>query len=505
PHFEKMLYDNAQLLKLYAGAYETTAKPLYRYIAEDVAAYLIDEMMSPQGAFYTAQDAQVDGIEGVSYRWKEEEIERILGAHAAETFFRAYELTPFPEVSGATGADAGDVGGVLRVRQPVATTLRDAGFDDPAAMMAALKPMRQKLLEVRNKRPQPLRDEKLNVDLNGLAIDAFVASARVLGKPRHLNLAQRAAVWIWMHAYDPATGHLMHEIFRGRAQTEGFLADYALFGRGLMALYDATGNGVWRTRAAALADGIIKRFAGADGQLTMTAGEAELLTPIESAGDRTYPSGTSAAIDLFLRLGETKGGEPYAAVAVKILHYYSGRMERYPEMWATAVAATNRADVSRMIKIASTGSATGPAGPKPLEYKLPKTADHVQASAQARATEDEPAIVVTLTVAKGYHVNANPASFEYLIPTSVSFDGISAARVTYPDAVPFKPSFTDETLKVYEGTPVITATFPRGTLDNLSVIRGSVKVQACNDQICLPPSELEISADVSGQGVRAAK
>jgi len=129
-----------------------------------------------------------------------------------------------------------------------------------------------------------------------------------------------------------------------------------------------------------------------------------------------------------------------------------------------------------------------------VEHKLPKTADHVQVSAQARESQDEAAIVVTLTVAKGYHVSANPANFDYLIPTTVSFEGISAARITYLDPVLFKPLFTHQALKVYEGSPAITATFQRGAFDNRSVIRGTVKVQACNDQICLPPSELEISA-----------
>ncbi len=496
PHFEKMLYDNAQLLKLYAEAYKTTAKPLYRYIAEDIAAYLIGEMMSPEGGFYTAQDAQVGGVEGLTYRWREEDIVRILRKQAAERFFRVYELTPFPEVPGGTGADAGDIGGVLRVIVPIETTLRDAGFADPVAMLSALAPLRRQLLDARKQRPQPLRDEMLNVDLNGLAIEAFVAAGLVLDKPRYIELAKRAAERIWKRAYDPATGRLLHQLFRAQAQTEGFLADYALFGRGLMALYRATGDEMWRDRGAALADAVMKRFMAPDGRLAMTAGAAGPLAPVESAGDRTYPSGTSTAIHLLLRLGETRGGDRYANAAGRVLRYYSARLNRFPEMWATAVAAVNTSDVKKQTVIA-------PAAEASARPRLPGTADHVQVFAEAREGREGDEIVVTLKIDAGYHANANPASFDYLIPTTVKFEGISAVRVTYPDPVSFKPSFADQALNVYEGTPAVIAVFPRGTFQRTSTIRGTVKAQVCNDQICLPPSDLPISISLPARASTA--
>jgi uncharacterized protein len=507
PHFEKMLYDNAQLLQLYAESYKTTGNPLYRHVAQDIAAYLLADMMAPEGGFYTAQDAQVDGVEGATYRWRREEIERILGLQDDQRFFRVYELRPVPEIAGATGRHAGDVGGVLRIRIPVEETLKSSGFNDPVAMIAALKPLRQQLLAARTKRAQPLRDEKLNTDLNGLAIAAFVVAGQVLQEPRYLEQAKRAAERIWAHAYDPATGRLMHQLFRDRTQTAGFLADYALFGRALMALYRATGDQMWHARAASLGDGLIKGFLAANGALVMTAGEHDLLIPVESGGDRVYPSGTSAAIDLLLELSEAVGGERYGDAAGKILRYHSARLDRYPDMWATAVVAVNTNNAQKAMAgtaVASTSDRSPPSAIARAGSPL-QTADHVRVSAEARQRRDADAIVVTLAIDQGYHINANPASYDYLVPTTVRFEQISALQIKYPTPIPFKPTFADQPLNVYEGTPEITALFPRGTLRQSPTIHGTVRVQACNDQVCLPPSDLPVSIRLSDRVFNPAK
>src|SRR5207253_1911169 len=187
PHFEKMLYDNAQLLGIFAEAYQQTHSALYGQVANDVAGYLAQQMAAPRGGFYAAQDAEVDGREGVSYLWSRKEIESILGSAEAATFFQVYSLTPVPN-AGVEDEDAGAANGVLRVRMPVNDTRKRVGATDMASALAALAPDRARLLAVRYRRPQPARDEKTVVAWNGLAIDALVGSAGGLGQRSYRDL-----------------------------------------------------------------------------------------------------------------------------------------------------------------------------------------------------------------------------------------------------------------------------------------------------------------------------
>jgi hypothetical protein len=147
------------------------------------------------------------------------------------------------------------------------------------------------------------------VALNGMAIEAFAAAGRIFKRPSYVATARNAAERIWALAYDPKKRHLRHEIFRARAQTDGFLDDYALLGSGFLALAKATGDKTWRDRAARLADDALRLFARSDGSLATSVAEKELVIPPQDSGDTAYPSGTSAAV---ARLGEA--GLPFISV-----------------------------------------------------------------------------------------------------------------------------------------------------------------------------------------------
>ena len=339
PHFEKMLYDNAQLLKLYAQAYELTGNPLYRQVAEDVAAYLSQQMMAPGGGFYAAQDAEVEGREGVSYLWSRDEIEAVLGKEAAERFLQVYSLTPMPEQS-SDSLVSGAEQGVLRVRLPTANNAQRSGSETVEAL-ASQAAARAKLLAVRNARPQPARDEKIIVSWNALAIDAMVRSGKILGDSASIESGKQAAARLWTLAYDPQSGELKHEIFRGQAQTPGYLDDYALLGMAFLSLHAATADTAWRDKAAALAAAMLERFSKA-GTLSTTVAANDLLIPLTDDGDSTTPSGTSAALELLARLYEITGKKEYAQSALQILSGVSGSIGQSPGVWSSAVAAVNR-------------------------------------------------------------------------------------------------------------------------------------------------------------------
>ncbi|MBI3530527.1 MAG: thioredoxin domain-containing protein [Betaproteobacteria bacterium] len=487
PHFEKMLYDNAQLLGIYAEAYRITHNALYRQVAEDVADYLSREMMARGGGFYAAQDAEVAGREGISYLWNQREIESILGEEAAKRFFLIYALTPLPEPHG-NSLLAGAEGGVLRVRMPIAEALQRSGGNNISQVLASLAPARAQLLEARNRRIQPARDEKIIVAWNGMTIVALVQSGAILQNERFIGLAKQTADRLWQQAFDPKTGELKHELFGGRAQIHGYLDDYALLGIAFLSLADATKEGVWRDRAAQLANSMLRRFLQGD-TLTTSMAASDLLIPPLDDGDHTAPTGTSAAIELLVRMHRVTRNQEYADAALRVVTRLSGMLQEYPSQWPSAVAALNRYP----LPVRSVAKRDTPSRLARTPSALPGTAEHVHAVGKIRSTGNHDEIRVTVVIDEGYHVNANPATFDYLIPTSLSVDGVPDLRVEYPAATLIKPQFAPDGLNVYEGSISLKGVAPKGTLLRHDPIVATLRVQACDDEVCLPPSTLSLN------------
>ena len=461
PHFEKMLYDNAQLLVLYAEHYGISRQPLAAAMAGDIAQYLISRMMSPDGGFYTAEDAEAEGKEGETYLWTRAQIRGLLGAAEAERFFALYELTPWP------GDGAGR--GVLRVRFDRSGTLRDQVAAQREA--AALAPLRANLLSARDRRRQPERDEKIIVSLNGLAIAGFARAGRILANEAWITLAERTGGLIWRQAFDTRTGRLSRYIFRGTAHGEALLEDHALLGLGYLALFDATGDGTWVDRARTLANIIVERFLASDG-MVITTSDDRLLLPALDVGDQYAPSGTSAAFALLARLGSFE--DRLAQAATTILERMASLIEAAPDRWASLVAR----------------AAFAPGAPPPLSDSLDSAA-RVTATAFRERRGDHDAVVITLTIDPGYHINANPASFDYLVPTTIDV-AAPGTEVVYPQPKKFKPKFVADAIDVYEGSVVATIDFPKGTSSAEFVGAVAVEFQACNVQTCLLPAKVSL-------------
>jgi uncharacterized protein YyaL (SSP411 family) len=499
PHFEKMLYDNAQLLRLYAEAYAATKDPVYRAVALDVGQNLRRDMMAGEGGFYTAIDSEVKGVEGAAYLWTRSEVTSVLGDEAAKRFLAAYDITPIAAAGAPTADRKGS--GVLRIRLPIAEGLKSAGFQDVTQMLTLLGAARAQLLAARLQRQQPARDEKILTGLGGLTIGALAYSSDILRQPEFLASARMAAERTWAIAYDPAARKLKHEIFAGHAQTDGYLQDYAMLGNGFMSLYDVTKEDIWRDRAAMLATALLQQFAHPDGALSTTLDEKNLLIPVGDSEDSDVPSGTSAALGLLLRLRDATGDSQFVAAAARIVRHLSGRFSEQPEIWPAAITVLNlhpltEADLGAAREAAVRAAddhGTGQA------FHAPETSDHVRASAAIRTGEKDDEIVVTLQIDDGYRVNANPASFDYLIPTSVAFAGLSSPGTKYPKPSRFKSAFAPDELAVYDGTVPLIVTIPKGTIATQGELKGEVDVQACDAKICLPPSKLPLSIALQGR------
>ena len=236
-----------------------------------------------------------------------------------------------------------------------------------------------------------------------------------------------------------------------------------------------------------IADALLRRFSRADGGLAISSGERQLLIVPEDSGDDIHPSGSSAAVALLLDLAAATGAPRYASAAARALRRLSRRIDARPELWPTAVIAVNLHPPAGDARPASAG--TG-------RFRMPDSADRVHASAAVTFGRTHDQITVTLDVDDGYHINANPASLDYLIATAVVFDGVGPARIAYPEASRFKPAFAAEALDVYQARVAIRATFPKGALAAGRTVRATATVQACDDQTCLPPADLPVVVDV---------
>ena len=501
PHFEKMLSDNAQLLRLYAQAFALTKALLFKGMAQDIAGYLEREMMAPGGGFYTAQDAAVNGREGADYLWTRPQIEAALGDKETERFLALYDLvrlpgTPPPDSAGELVPPPS----VLRVRVPIDATLKRTGFADVATMLAAFAGDRDKLLAARRTRPQPLRDDKIVTSLNGLAIEAFARAGLDLDRPDYIDVARKTGERIWAGAYDAEGDVLDHQIFARKASGDGLLEDYADLGKAYLTLADATREGRWRVRAETLAGSIIRRFLQPSGGLRSSEGEDDLPIALEDGEDGDVPSGTSATVALLTSLGAQPNGARFQIAAARIVSHLATRIAASPQSWPSAIVALIKhpippaalADARPAVLPKIADAATSSKLP-PLS--VPATSDHVHAVAKV----DGDAVVVTLTVDPGFHINAHSPSLDYLVPTDLSFAGPQPAMVAYPQATRFQSAFAKDGLAVYDGAVTIVASFPKDVLSGVMAIDARVTAQACDKQTCLPPSTIEVTADHPGR------
>ncbi len=488
PHFEKMLYDNAQLLGVYARAFTLTGRPLYRDVVRQTIAYLEREMSHPEGGFFAAQDAQVAGVEGASYVWTRDEIREVLGDRA-DAFLDVYELAPLREHPG---------GGVLRVGLPLAPKLARHGAEDASALLQPFAPDRARLLARRAQRPQPLRDDKVLVAWNALAIRGLLDAAGALDDPAPRERAARAARFL-LARLRTDDGALGRSYIAGQVREEGVLDDYAFLADALFELQRATGDDAWLSESRAIADRMLARFSDPTGHgLFLTPAHSTLLVRPKPFDDSALPSGNSVAYRVLTALAAETGEPHYRDAADGIVRAAAPLLERAPSSLGVTVAA-RVLDAARRPTLASATSSAATRGAgdigsegKRERFRMPSSADHVRASL-VLDTVPERRLRVRLAVAEGWHVNAHPASLPFLIPTTVepaAADDAPPWRAEYPDGHALRPAFAPEAIQVYEGDVEIAlageAPIPE---------RVAVRFQACDHQICLPPSRVELALD----------
>jgi uncharacterized protein len=308
PHFEKMLYDNAQLATLYLHVFQVTGNDRYREVAIQTLDYLLREMRHPGGGFFSSQDADTDGVEGQTYVWSWDELVRETGEDIAA------ELGASPE-GNWEGRN------VLRQQADVAHEAR------------------RRLLEVRESRAQPATDDKVLAGWNGLAISALAVTGRVLGESKYVDAATAAADFV-LSALRREDGRLLRSWRDGRTSGPAFLDDYALMAAACLDLYQTTFDLRWFTEARTLADDLLRLFRDEQGGFFQTGEDAErLVIRPRELFDNAVPSGNSVAAEMLQRLTLFTGEADYERAGVDALRAVRNLMARAPTGFGTALGA----------------------------------------------------------------------------------------------------------------------------------------------------------------------
>ncbi len=483
PHFEKMLYDNGLLLEVYARQWARAADPEAARIARQIAEFLATEMTSPEGAFWSAIDAETHGREGAYYVWQREELLAALGnedfGFLAPLF--GFEGPPFFEADSY----------VLHLPASVddqALRRRLARAD----LLAQIQPLRAALLAARSQRRRPATDDKILADWNGLAISGLATAGRLLPDEEMTNRASAAAEFV-LARMRPGGGPLQHMWRQGLARVGAFLADYAFLIRGLLELHDSTGESRWLVEALSLAEEQEQRLGDPAGGYYVAAASDELPFRSKEIFDGALPSGNGIAVQNLLRLTEVSGDRQWLERAHESIGSFSALLEQRPAAVKTLLVASHR--YRRMGSYESRAVvADERVGATEDSFDLARESRQAVSAALATGTADHEGwrpFRLELLIEKGWHVIA-PDGGGFARPLSLVGEAVEIRGLRWPVAEWLRSSGSFEAAPVYTGLVQVS-----GQLRYSSSARARLRleVQPCDDRRCLARVRVELPLD----------
>ena len=489
PHFEKMLYDNAQLVELYSEAYRTDPNPLYQRVVAESLGYIQREMTSPEGGFYSALDADSNHKEGEFYVWTTDEIKAVLGADADVAFFRS--------VYGVTAPNFEEKFHILKLPKPTAEIAKELKTTE-AELLARLEPMKAKLMAVRAKRERPFLDTKIIASWNGQMIAGYAKAGEVFKDKSFTEAAVRAADFL-LKTMRTKDGRLMrlYAAVPGEKPTtrgNGYLEDYAFLIHGLLNLHEATGDKKWLDEAKALTDTAMKFHGDLDrGGFYFTAHDHEKLFARAKDGyDGAQPSGNGVMARNLIRLWRKTDDLKYRDFGFRTVKVFALVLRTNPGS-APGIARS----LDELLDIAEKDpNAIEPKKPLTIEpmKKGLNSSDVVKAELKAEPVADgKQSFTVTLSIEKPWHIYASPVGndkfkeSETTVEVFVGGKKVEAA-IVFPKGSAAKDAVDGE-YGIYEVTATIKGTVPRGKDGDLEV---RIRVIACKEGKCLLPSVLKV-------------
>ncbi len=449
PHFEKMLYNQAQIGRALLRAYRLTGEPRYQSAARRTLDFVLNEMTSAEGGFLSAFDADSEGGEGLYYLWTPDELKKVLKQDA----------TFATKVFGVTKEGNFEGRNILHFPESPVDLAYELKLDE-ADFFSRINRLRKPLWKVRKKRTPPHRDDKIVMAWNGLMIAALAEASEILSEPRYLQAASKAANFLWTKMRNDK-GVLFRAFFKGDAALQATQTDYAALALALIALYDATNDGDWLQRAEDVTAVMITRFEDKiAGDFYRTA-ETETFQRGKSRSDADTPSGNALALELFAKLMRRSRNPEYRRKGEALLAALSG----------LALQSVNSNAYGLMAADVFLRGETGP-----RQYLAKGTV-----RATGMVDKEKNLLRVILDIAPGWHINAHKPLEDFFIPTELIIEsGEEKSKITYPKPIRRKLDFHSKELALYEGRVEINAPFKKGAKINL-------RLQACSNKICLEP------------------
>ncbi|MCC7478545.1 thioredoxin domain-containing protein [bacterium] len=499
PHFEKMLYDNAQLARAYTDGWLISGDEYYAEVARDTCDWLLSDMQSPEGGFYSAFDADSEGEEGKFYVWSKAEILQVLGPEEGEVFCQVYGVQEGGNFKDeATGQKTGS-NVLLLVRSW--DKAADALKTEPAALKKRMDAAREKLLAVRDKRHPPELDDKVLTDWNGLTIGALAYSGRMLLEPKYVEAAGKAAEFVLARLENE--GRLQHSYREGKAAIDGYLEDYTYLADGLLELYMSTGELKWLEESRLLAQQLEEHFLDtAEGGYFSTPNDGEqLLARRKPYLDDVIPAGNGMAARLFTRLANLSGEPHYRELAAGVLGTFSGQFRATPtatESLQLALLmhhdrAVSPGAMGEPILVKSNAGNTTTAAPVPdaVSYAKPVKVEAFMSSFEAGART--PKLLLRLSIDEGFHINAPEISGAELVATSLKLldnPAVELGELRWPKALEKSYGGQPEKLATYEGADnwaVAELKLKEGVKPGKLRLSFELTAQACDDKACQLP------------------
>ena len=481
PHFEKMLYDNGFLLELYAREHARTGDVQAARIVRETAGWIAREMTAPEGAFWSAIDAETHGHEGAFYVWSREELMAALGEEDL-TF-----LAPLLGFDGPPFFEGSHYVLHLPERLDEVARRRRMSLED---LMRELDAGRARLFEARGRRERPATDDKILTDWNGTAIAGLAVAGKLLGEPALVRQAERAADFI-LGTMRPGGGPLLHVWRQGQGKIAAYLADYVFLVRGLLALHDATGEARWLAAAGELTSEQLRRLRDPQGGFFTAGVSPDVLFRSKDVFDSAMPAANAVAVLNLVDLGRRTGDLGWRGEARTALSAFTELVQNHPDgarMLALAARRYHETGAGRPEEASSEYDETRAAHERGASAGTVAMLEH-EAEKLVRphltlgdAADGWRPFRLTLDIAPGWHLQANPASEPYLVETEVKAAKGHLRGIGYPAGEPFTSRYSRAPISVYSGRVEITGEVSEGG-------RLTLTYQACEEARCLPPVE----------------
>lgn len=473
PHFEKMLYNQAQLCRLYLSAYQITGNVRFAQIAAQTLNYVLDELTSEQGGFYSATDAESPEGEGAYYLWTIDQLKHALSPELAALAIDRYGVTEQGNFEGKN---------ILNRRLSIADYAGQSRLDKEK-LIGDLGVVQNQLKMIRAQRTEPHKDDKVIIAWNAMMIQTLAIAGEVLGQDKYLAAAKKAAEFILAQS-DSEQQRLWRVYWQGRSSIPANQEDYAYLADALIQLYDATGENVWLDRAENITNRMLALFwddqQGVFFMNTVAKGEPMPLR-LKVIKDNEIAAANAVAFRVLSRLSKRHSSFVYAQKATQLLASLSQQV------------AESTLDYSYLL-LAATEFLYGESGAVQYAAKGALTA-------KARAVNKGPniGVEVEIKLKPGWHINAHQPLQKFLIATDLKLSkriqGWQLEHVQYPDPVKKKLGFQREKLALYEEKVLLHGNLTRSSSTN-NFISLKLHLQACNDKVCLPPEELKLFVPV---------